>query len=386
LFISRRISFGGDDRKSSTKNVDFFEIASVSKIDDAVIAMTATDLTLPVLDLSQFNAGPDERSEFLREVREAARGPGFFYLIGHGIGEDLTGDVLALSRRFFALPEPDKLEIEMINSPHFRGYNRAGFEYTRGKLDWREQIDIGAEREALPFSPSAPAWMRLQGPNQWPWALPELRPTLLRYQSEVTKLAIRVLGVLATALEQPEDIFEPIYTPAPNQLVKIIRYPGRDVRSGDQGVGAHKDSGFVTVLLQDDVKGLQVESEDGWIDAPPLRGSFVVNIGEILELASNGFLRANVHRVISPPPGCDRLSVAFFLGGRLDATVPVLDLSPELASRARGLTQDPSNPLFREVGKNYLKSRLRSHPDVARRYHADLLDSATASSEPASAY
>jgi isopenicillin N synthase-like dioxygenase len=195
-----------------------------------------------------------------------------------------------------------------------------------------------------------------------------------------------VLRVFATALEQPENIFEPIYTPAPNQLLKIIRYPGRDVRSDNQGVGAHKDSGFVTVLLQDDVMGLQVESEGGWIDAPPLRGSFVVNIGEILELASNGFLQANVHRVISPPPGYDRLSVAFFLGGRLDATVPVLDLSPELASRARGLTQDPFNPLFREVGKNYLKSRLRSHPDVARRYHADLLDPATTSSETASAY
>jgi isopenicillin N synthase-like dioxygenase len=386
LIISRTISFGGHLRKSSTKNANFFEIASVTKIDDAVLAMTASDLVLPVLDLSQFDAGPDQRSAFLREVRDAARGPGFFYLISHGIGEDLTGDVLELSRRFFALPEPDKLEIEMINSRHFRGYNRAGFEYTRGKPDWREQIDIGAEREALPCGPAAPAWTRLQGPNQWPSALPDLRPVLLRYQSEVTKLAIKVLRVFATALEQPEDIFESIYTPAPNQLLKIIRYPGRDVRSDNQGVGAHKDSGFVTILLQDDVMGLQVESEDGWIDAPPLRGSFVVNIGEILELASNGVLRANVHRVVSPPPGYDRLSVAFFLGGRLDATVPVLDLSPELAGLARGLTQDPSNPLFREVGKNYLKSRLRSHPDVARRYHADLLDSATTSSEPASAY
>jgi isopenicillin N synthase-like dioxygenase len=384
--ISRRISPGEHGRKSSTKKVDFFEIASAIKIDDPVVVMPATDLALPVLDLRQFNAGPDRRSAFLRKVRDAAQGPGFFYLIGHGIGEDLTGDVLALSHRFFALPEPDKLEIEMINSPHFRGYNRVGFEHTRGKPDWREQIDIGAEREALPFDSSAPAWTRLQGPNQWPAALPDLRPMLLRYQSEVTKLAISVLRVFATALEQREDIFEPIYTPAPNQLLKIIRYPGRDVRSDNQGVGAHKDSGFVTILLQDDVQGLQVESEDGWIDAPPRRGSFVVNIGEILELASNGFLRANVHRVVSPPPGDDRLSVAFFLGGRLDATVPVLDLPPELATGARGLTQDPSNPLFREVGKNYLKSRLRSHPDVARRYHADLLDSAATSSEPASAY
>jgi isopenicillin N synthase-like dioxygenase len=348
--------------------------------------MTTSDFVLPVLDLSRFDAGPDQRAAFLRDVRDTARDPGFFYLIGHGIDEDLSREVLALSRRFFALPEQDKLEIGMINSPHFRGYNRAGLEHTRGKPDWREQIDIGAERDALPFDPSAPAWTRLQGPNQWPAALPDLKPTLLRYQLEVTALAIRVLRIFAAALGQPENIFEPIYTPAPNQLLKIIRYPGRDARDGDQGVGAHKDSGFVTILLQDDVKGLQVESEHGWIDAAPRRGSFVVNIGEILELASNGFLRANVHRVVSPPLGSDRLSVAFFLGGRLDATVPVLDLSPELATRAKGVTQDPLNPLFREVGRNYLKSRLRSHPDVARRYHADLLDTAVKPSEPASAY
>jgi len=97
-------------------------------------------------------------------------------------------------------------------------------------------------------------------------------------------------------------------------------------------------------------------------------------------------LRANVHRVVSPSAGSDRLSVAFFLGARLDATVPLLELSPELLARARGITHDPLNPLFREVGKNYLKSRLRSHPDVARRYHADLLDGEPRSTEPASAY
>jgi isopenicillin N synthase-like dioxygenase len=197
---------------------------------------------------------------------------------------------------------------------------------------------------------------------------------LLRYQQEVTALAIKVLRVFAAALDQPEQVFEPIYTPSPNQLLKIIRYPGRDRQESDQGVGAHKDSGFVTILLQDKVAGLQVETDAGWIDAPPLPGSFVVNIGEILELASNGVLRANVHRVVSPPADTDRLSVAFFLGARLDATVPVLTLPPELAAKSRGVTQDPQNPLFREVGRNYLKGRLRSHPDVARRHHADLLE------------
>jgi isopenicillin N synthase-like dioxygenase len=345
-----------------------------------------TRAALPTLDLQRFESGGRAKSAFLRDVRGAAREFGFFYLTGHGIEDRLTRDVLALSRRFFSLPEADKLAIEMVNSPHFRGYTRAGLEYTRGERDWREQVDIGAERIALPPDPAAPPWKRLQGPNQWPAALAELKPVLLEYQERVTALAIRVLQAFSAALEQSETVFEPIYSPAPNQLVKIIRYPGREAGEGDQGVGAHKDSGFVTILLQDKTAGLQVLGDDGWIDAPPVSGTFVVNIGELLEIASNGYLRANIHRVVSPPASGDRLSVAFFLGARLDAEVPLLDLPPHLATQARGLTQDPLNPLFREVGRNYLKSRLRSHPDVAQRHHADLLEPTDGKPELASAY
>jgi isopenicillin N synthase-like dioxygenase len=341
--------------------------------------------TLPTLDLRRFDGPASERSHFLEELRKAARNVGFFYLVGHGIGDGLIQDVLKVSRRFFALPEKDKLAIEMVNSPHFRGYNRAGFEHTRGKPDWREQVDLGPERPALSFDREAAPWTRLQGPNQWPAAFPEFKSTLLVYQDEATALAIKVLRAFAAALEQSEEVFAPIYTPAPNPLIKIIRYPGRASNESDQGVGAHKDSGFVTLLLQEKQAGLQVQAEDGWIDAPPVPGSFVVNIGEILEMASNGYLRANVHRVVSPPQGVDRLSVALFLGARHDATVPLLSLPPHLAAHARGVTQDPENPLFRDVGRNYLKSRLRSHPDVARRHYADLIDPAAAS-EPASAY
>lgn len=342
--------------------------------------------TIPTLDLGQLDAGGTERQSFLQGLRSAARNVGFFYLIGHGIDDDFAGVVLSLSRRFFALPTEEKLAIEMVNSPHFRGYNRAGYEHTRGKPDWREQLDVGPEKSAPPFDRSAPAWTRLQGPNQWPSALPELKTVLLAYQDKATTLAIRVLRAFAAALDQPEDAFAPIYSPAPHQLLKLIRYPGRPSDEGDQGVGAHKDSGFVSILLQDEEAGLQVEGKDGWIDAPPIPGTFVVNIGEILEMASNGYLRANVHRVVSPHLGVDRYSVAFFLGARLDATVPVLPLPPHLAAEAIGTTSDPLNPLFREVGRNYLKGRLRSHPDVAHRYHSDLIDPAQKSLEPASAY
>ena len=334
--------------------------------------MTARQ-SLPVLDISRFDGTGPERDVFLGEVRAAARGAGFFYLTGHGIPPKLIRTLRTLAKRFFALPEADKLAIAMVNSPHFRGYNRAGLEHTRGKPDWREQIDIGPEKQEARLGPDAPAWARLQGPNQWPLALPELKNSVLAYQEATTALAIKVLRAFAAALDQPENVFEPIYTPEAHQLLKIIRYPGRS--DGDrQGVGAHKDSGFVTILLQDEQAGLQVQNEDGgWIDAPPIEGTFVINVGEILELASNGYLKATPHRVVSPPNGVERLSIAFFLGARLDATVPVLDLAPDLATQAGGLTQDPLNPLFHDVGRNYLKGRLRSHPDVAQRHHADLL-------------
>jgi isopenicillin N synthase-like dioxygenase len=266
------------------------------------------------------------------------------------------------------------LAIEMVNSPHFRGYNRAGWELTRGKKDWREQVDIGAERPALTIGPDSKPWARLQGPNQWPAALPDLRPVVLRYLDETTRVTIRLLEAFALALGQNADVFKPIYTPEPGLLVKLIRYLGQDVAEDEQGVGAHKDSGFLTLVLQDVEAGLQVEAENGtWIDAAPLPGSFVVNIGELLELATDGYLKATVHRVVAPLAGRERLSVAYFLGANLDATVPKLTLAPELAARVRGITVDPLNPLLREVGANALKGRLRSHPDVAARHYADIL-------------
>ena len=342
---------------------------------------------LPILDFSRFDAGPVERAAFLADLGTTAREVGFFYLVGHGISRGKAECVAALAHRFFALPHAEKHAIEMVNSPHFRGYNRAARELTRGRPDWREQIDIGVERPALPVGPGAPPWARLQGPNQWPTALPDLRPVAESWIADLTELGIRLLKAFALALGQPEDVFAPIYDPASNILLKLIRYPGRDTTDSDQGVGAHKDGGFLTLLYQADQPGLQVEAADGtWIDAPPVPGSFVVNIGELLELASDGYLKGTLHRAVTPPAGSERLSIGFFLGANLDASVPQLTLPPDLAAKRRGVTRDPSNPLLRNVGLNALKSRLRSHPDVAQRHHADLVASLKLSGQPASAY
>lgn len=343
----------------------------------AAMAGTGKSLapSLPILDLAPFHGLPRERSAFATELRALLHDHGFFYLTGHGVDPMLIETVMATTKRFFALPLSEKLAVEMVRSPHFRGYNRAGWERTRGQADWREQFDINTESVAAEIEADMPAWRRLQGPNQWPDALPELKHVLLAYQAEVTRIGIDLLKAIGAALGQHETVFAEIYEPQPSQLLKIIRYPGREIAQSDQGVGAHRDGGFVTVLLQDQTPGLRVRAEDGeWIDAPPMPGTFVINTGELLELATNGFVHAKVHDVVTPPPGVERFSVAFFLGSRPDAIIPLIDLPDDLKRAERGVSVDPLNPIFRAVGQNQLKSRLRSHPDVARVHYPDLLE------------
>lgn len=346
-----------------------------------------TSVTLPFVDISRFRGAAEERSRFIDELRRILYDHGFFYLTGHGVPQALIDDVITQSRRFFGQPIKEKLKVEMANSPHFRGYNRPGWELTRGEKDWREQIDIATEAERLPEDPEKP-WNRLTGPNQWPEALPDFKPLILRYQAEVTRVGLEVLKAISVALGQDEDVFSDIYTPLPTQLLKLIRYPGRDVAESSQGVGAHKDGGFVTVLLQDKIAGLRVRTEEGeWIEAPPVPGTFIINTGEVLELATQGYVRADVHDVVAPPAGSERYSVAFFLGARVDSVVPVIELPDEIKDKRRGVTVDALNPIFQQVGRNALKSRLRSHPDVAKRHHADLLTEAERTATgPGSAY
>jgi isopenicillin N synthase-like dioxygenase len=342
-------------------------------------------ISIPELDLRRFDAGEVERRAFLAELRQAARDVGFFYLVGHEIEPGLLGAVMDSARRFFALPHSDKLALAMVNSPHFRGYTRIGGEVTRGLQDWREQIDIGAEQPACPVTRDAPAWMRLRGPNQWPAALPELPPTILLWQTAATRVLTRLMRAFALSLGQSEDAFDPLCRNDPHTLVKLIRYPGRDLTASDQGVGAHKDSELLTLLLQDEEGGLQVQTAQGWVDVVPRADALLVNIGELLELVSEGYFRATLHRVITPAPGRERISAAFFLGAPLDATVPLLSLPPELAAQAQGADRDPNNPLFREVGQNYLKGRLRSHPDVAQRHYVDFVAAKRPPGHPAPA-
>jgi len=302
------------------------------------------------------------------DLREAAHEVGFFYLTGHGVPDTLARAVLEAARRLFELPQADKDAIAMVRSPHFRGYTRLGGELTRGQVDWREQIDIGPERPSI-GGPDKSDYLWLQGPNQWPAALPQLRPIIDEWDAALSRVARTLLRHWAAALGSPPDVFDAAFAKTPATLIKMVRYPSRAASA--QGVGAHRDSGVLTLLLAEPgSRGLQVR-RGGWVDVPPLDGAFVVNIGEMLEVATRGYLRATEHRVNLGAPAPERISVPYFFNPRLDAQMPVLSLPESLAARVdSGWTpaQDPSDRIFSVYGRNAWKGRLRAHPDVVAAY------------------
>ncbi|UGS27905.1 isopenicillin N synthase family oxygenase [Microbacterium resistens] len=331
-----------------------------------------TDLTLPILDLSRLDDGPEAAAGFRDDLRAATHDVGFFYLTGTGVPAELERRLHRAAKDFFALPEQDKLAIENVRSPHFRGYTRIGGERTQGEIDWREQIDIGPERPAVE---DGPAFNRLIGPNLWPAAQPELREVVEEWHAHLSGVARKLLRAWALALGAEESYFEENFG-EPSTLIKIVRYPGTHEPEPQQGVGAHKDSGVLTLLWVEPGKGgLQVERDGSWVDAPPVDGAFVVNIGELLEYATGGYLKATNHRVVSPRAPDERISIPFFFNPALDRRLPIIDLPADLAAQARGVTEDPTNPIHSLYGENALKSRLRAHPDVAAIHHADLVAS-----------
>ena len=203
---------------------------------------------------------------------------GFFYLdladadADAGVTRATLESVLDAARRFFALPDELKTAMDNRASPAFRGYVRLGAENTAGRPDMREQVEFGVRPAFDPTAladPSVPPHRRLVGPNQWPAEseCPGFRTTVSSFLDEMASLSERLMELLALSLDSPRDRFR---EDEPNVQMKIARYPpAPDVEDagsnpidgvGTFGVGAHTDSGYLSLLLQDDVGGLQVKT------------------------------------------------------------------------------------------------------------------------------
>ncbi|MCD5342448.1 isopenicillin N synthase family oxygenase [Arthrobacter sp. AK04] len=334
--------------------------------------------SIPVLDLGTARQADGSFSpDFIGQLRYATHNVGFFQVTGYGAAPGQPEQLLDTIRRFFSLPLEERLKLDNRLSPHFRGYTRMGTEVTQGRADAREQIDYSPERQPVTDYPEDQPFWLLQGPNLWPDAsLPELRSAAMAWADLMSRVGMELLRGIAVSLQLPEDYFDEPFRGSPAWMGKLVHYVGGVVEAaGDQGVGSHADYGFVTLLLQDDVGGLEVlpPGAAGWVPVEPIPGALVVNLGEMLEVATEGYLAATIHRVQAPPPGVDRYSVPFFWSPRLDAVIEPVPLPPELKAAARGITDDPANPLLASFGMNMLKGRMRAHPDVAERHYPELL-------------
>lgn len=340
--------------------------------------MTEIPTSIPVLDLSTARAADGSFSpEFIERLRDATHRIGFFQLVGYGAGEAKVDGLFDVTRRFFDLPLEHRLELDNRKSPHFRGYTRLGTELTQGRPDSREQIDFGPERKPVAEYPADQPFWLVQGPNLFPdEVLPELRQKSMEWADLMSEVGAELLSAIAVSLELPEDHFAEPFAGTPAWMAKLAHYVGGEVQeAGTQGVGSHADYGFVTLLLQDSVGGLEVRPHESetWIPVEPIPGALVVNLGEMLEVATQGYLSATIHRVTAPAPGVDRYAIPFFWSPRLDAVIDPVDLPAELAVQSRGISDDPENPMLASYGSNVLKGWLRAHPQVAKLHHPELL-------------
>jgi polar amino acid transport system ATP-binding protein len=278
---------------------------------------------VPVVDL----ASPEP--EVARRIGEACRAHGFFYVVGHGVDEALMDRLEDLSRRFFALDEPTKLQWRMaLGGRAWRGYFPLGGELTSGRPDWKEGLYLG--EELGDDDPRVRARTPVHGRNLFPEhsSLAGFRETLLATMAALTALGHRVMRAIAQSLALPPGYFAERCTADPLILFRLFNYPTRAVPAGTDaqwGVGEHTDYGLLTLLRQDDVGGLQVKTREGWIEAPPVPHSFVCNIGDMLDRMTGGLYRSTPHRVRLNTSGRDRLSFPFFFDPAFDARVQTIE-------------------------------------------------------------
>ena len=302
---------------------------AIRKVSEATPGLSSRRVPLteiPVIDLSPLG-GTDAAAKraMSEQLRRACIDIGFFYIRGHGVPGAAIDALLDISHRFFALPEDDKLEIDIAKSAFNRGYIPLYGEKNNAnsKGDVKETFDMAVE--IAPDDPVLAEGNPLYGPNQWPSALPAFRPAMEGYYREITALSHRLYRAFALALELPEDFFLDMLD-KPLDILRILHYPPQPVvEDADQiGTGAHSDFDCFTILRQDEVGGLQaLNSASEWLDAPYIADTFLINVGDMLERWSNGLFVSTVHRVINRSDR-HRYSTVFFAAPNYDVEVACL--------------------------------------------------------------
>ena len=306
--------------------------------------------TISVIDLKPLLEGGEAgRKAVAKQIGEACRGIGFFYITGHGVPAELREAVFGMAKIFFG--SPDALKMGSLYSV---ATGNRGFVPMKGESldptkapDLKEGYNIGLDLQ--PDDPEILAKAPLRALNLWP-DLPGFRETMLEYYNAMWTLGRTLHTAFATELGLPTDFFEDKLE-RPLATLRLLHYPPRPahMEEGQLGAGEHTDYGCVTLLATDEVGGLEVRTRDGqWLAAPVIPDTFVCNIGDCLMRWTNDTYVSTPHRVVNAS-GRERYSVPFFLDPDPDAIVACL---PGCATASHPAKYPPIR------GDDYLLSRL----------------------------
>ncbi|MDQ6434243.1 2-oxoglutarate and iron-dependent oxygenase domain-containing protein [Mesorhizobium sp. LHD-90] len=313
---------------------------------------------IPMLDVSGLYSG-DEKA--IRAVAATLRGYleniGFLYVVGHPIPRADVEAVRETGKKFFALPDEEKLKLKI--DKNFRGYLPfAGSTIvtssvaTVSKPNQSESIFFMHEVEA--DDPRALDGKPLQGPNQWPdeAVLPGFHATIQNYVDEMSTLARKMVGAIAISLGMPANSLDSHFE-QPTTFLRLLHYPTQPKEEGLFGSAPHTDYGFITLLAQDDVGGLEVKNKAGdWVPAPPVPDSFVMNVGDILARWSNDQFVSTPHRVINRS-GRERYSQPFFFDPSMEAMIEALPACVPAGTAPKYGPVEYGDYLMERIDKNY---------------------------------
>lgn len=311
-------------------------------------------------DFSQAaNPDPVVRRELADLIRDACINVGFFYISHHGISSEVISGALSAAKRYFELPVSEKLKLDIHKSDNYKGYTALFGENTdvNGLGDLHEGFDLGWEPESTSekheHAPSVDD-SEMGGGNVWPdLAGNSFKDPVLAYYHAAVRLGRLLFPLFALALDLPEDFFTD-KTQNSAAIMRLLHYPPQSPAEVDAngrviGIGAHTDYECFTILWQDDVGGLQVQNADGnWIDAVPIPGTLVLNLGDQFARWTNDIFKSTMHRAINRT-GRRRFSIPLFFGTDYDVLLEPLP----------GCVTPGETPKYEVVTAGaYVKSRL----------------------------
>ncbi|MGH9838615.1 MAG: isopenicillin N synthase family dioxygenase [Blastocatellia bacterium] len=286
---------------------------------------------IPVIDLEPWFVG-DVRAkrQVAQTVHTTCRNIGFMYVRNHGISQQLVDETFQQAQCFFSLPDEEKRQVHYEKSGRHRGYipMRGESSDPSAKGDLKEAFDYGLE---LPCDDlHSPAAQRMRAPNLFPTGVPGFREAVESCLAAMTDLAKTLFQIFAAGFGLPAQFFDDKID-KPIAQMRLLHYPAQrptqdSPASTDYlGIGAHSDYECFTILAQDETGGLQVQNPAGeWIAAPPVEGTFVINIGEMMTRWTNDTFASTPHRVINAS-GQERYSIPFFFATNYDTIISCLE-------------------------------------------------------------